>query len=338
MPPGADGLDSVHFQNLLDWTPIRQAGYPWASIYIGGIYGTTKASIEAAWRAGVVLMPNFERSPDAAKGGALVGQIHAGTAVQQLQVLGFRGESPVVFSGSDTGFTVAELPAALDYHHALVDVLGPIGWTGGAYGLKRVMELLPLQSWWPPDWPIWHWGGDGYAMYSWAWAKQWYGHKPKGMPEPFHVEHDLSDIPFAVDENTLMRSMRFWSGYGDDKVDPIPLEDDMPKIITNAEPYPQWEEPAAIGDIPPDGANWPIGWVRWMMMPNGDPGNPRGGSKRWLQGAEYAAYSMDAATPLTTGQIQSIPGYNPPAPQAATVDIDAVAEAVRQKFRTEPLS
>lgn len=225
LQPGVDGIDSIHLSRLQDWSPIATAKYPWASVYIGGDYGVISSAVEAAWRAGIVLNPNFERLPDAAKRGYSEGVRHARLAISQLLELGFLGEAPVIFSGSDTGFTDAELPAAMDYHRALVDVLAPIGWKGGAYGLRKVMEKLVQQPWWPADWPIWHWGGDGYNIWWWAWVKQWYGRKPVEMPDPYDERHDISGIPFAIDENTLFKPMEFWSGYG--PVPPSPRRDIM---------------------------------------------------------------------------------------------------------------
>lgn len=237
LPAGTDGLDGVSLSKLTDWTPVAQAGYPWASVYIGGLYGVTRAAIEAAWRAAISLMPNYERAADAAKGGYSSGLLAARTAITQLGELGFLGECPVVFSGSDAGFTDGELAAAMDYHRAIVDTFRAHGlvtgqpWPGGAYGLRKVMEMLAQQAWWPSDWPIWHWGGDGYVMYWWATAKQWYGHKPKGMPPPYDVEHDTSGIPFAFDENTLLKPMRFWSGYGLDTPPPTPGKGDEMSVF-----------------------------------------------------------------------------------------------------------
>jgi hypothetical protein len=218
LQPQCDGVDSINLSKLRDWSIISDAGYTWAAVYIGGDYGVQGYAIKAAWDAGILLMPNYERNGGAAKGGYQVGKLAATTAIQQLEALGFQGECPVIFSGCDEGFENWQLPAAMDYHRAIVDVFTAKGWVGGSYGLKKVMELLPQQPWWPADWPIWHWGGDGFVIYPWAWVKQWYGKKPAILGDP----RDNSGIKFTVDENTQFIAMKFWSGYGADKIEPTP--------------------------------------------------------------------------------------------------------------------
>lgn len=252
---GSDGVDGVSLSTCHDFGPIAAAGYQWNSQYAGYTYGTHSYAIEASWAAGLPVMPNVEAEPDAAKGGYARGQQMAEKAIVDLTRLGFLGECPVPFSAADKTFTDMH-GAGLDYHRALVDVLGGHGWIGGAYGMKAMMELLPQQSWWPADWPIWHWGGDGYFLYDWAWAKQWYGHKPQNMPPPLDVTHDASGIPFTIDENTLLKPMRFWSGYGPDRP-PDPPEVDMELFV-----YQCNDADAAFLGL--SNATGIVPWVEWL--------------------------------------------------------------------------
>lgn len=217
LQPKARGFDGASFRRFTAFNRVVNAGGEWVSLYLGGDYGVDSSVIEAAWAAGLGVMLNFERYDQAAKYGYAQGKAHALTAVAQATQLGFHGEAPLIFSGADFSPTGDQVGAVLDYHRALVDfyTLGP----GGAYGPRTVLELLSRQPWWPDDWPLWHWGGDGGTEYPWAWVKQ--------GPGPAYYD---ATIGFNVDKNTLLKPMRFWSGYGDDPV-PIPKELVMPGHI-----------------------------------------------------------------------------------------------------------
>jgi hypothetical protein len=227
LQPRCQGIDGIGLSVLRDHTVVAEARYDWESQYVGYNYGTHSYAIEAAWAAGLPLIPNVEAEPDAAKGGYPKGKVMAEKAIVDLERLGFLGECPVPFSAADKWFADL-LGAGLDYHRALVDVFGGHGWVGGAYGFKALMEPLSQQSWWPDDWPIWHWGGDYDTIYDWAWAKQWYGRTPTWVYDPPIEPHP--NVGFGIDENTLMKPMRFWSGYGSD-VPPDPVEDDVAEIV-----------------------------------------------------------------------------------------------------------
>ncbi len=222
--PEAKGCDGVGLSTLRDFSKVRQAGYQWVSLYLGGTYGVKPYAIEAAWAAGLPVMLNYERLASDAKNGYAAGQRAAQTALGQAQALGFHGEAPLPFSAADEHF--ADLAGAgLDYHRALVDVLHPEGWVGGAYGFREMLALIAQQSWWPDNWPLWHWGGDGSTIYPWTWVKQ----------GPGGSYYD-STIGMNVDKNTLYKPMPFWSGYGTDKIDPVEddvLTDDDKKWITS---------------------------------------------------------------------------------------------------------
>lgn len=213
MPPGSMGVDGVSLSTLRDFSKVREAGFQWVSLYLGGNYGVKSYAIEAAWAAGLPVMLNYERSASDAKNGYPAGKRAAETALTQASALGFRGEAPLPFSAADEHF-VDLAGAGLDYHRALVDVLTPQGWVGGAYGFREMLALIDKQGWWPATWPLWHWGGDGSTIYPWTWVKQ----GPGGS-------YFDKTIGLQVDRNKLYKPMRFWSGYGPDHVDP--QEDDM---------------------------------------------------------------------------------------------------------------
>jgi hypothetical protein len=243
-----------------------------------------------------------------------------------------------VFSGSDEGFTDAEVPAAMEYHRALVDELGAIGWTGGAYGLRKVMEPLAQQPWWPEDWPIWHWGGDGYNVYWWAWVKQWYGRKPSGLPPPHDYTHDISGIHFPIDENTLFKPMRFWSGYGADKTEPEPgkpTESEMNWFRSDDQIY--WPGSATL----PEGQYGPGNGIYFCQTTGGMIMHVT--SAMWhvnhLAGAEEPHLSIVPGSVL--GMLINEYGvWKGPAigNSAVPVDYERIAKDVRQRFRTEPLA
>ncbi len=217
LQPHTRGADGVGLSTLHDFSKVRAAGYQWVSLYLGGQYGVKPFAIEAAWAAGLPVMLNYERLASDAKNGYPAGQRAAQTALGQAQALGFHGEAPLPFSAADEHF--ADLAGAgLDYHRALVDVLQPEGWVGGAYGFREMLALIAQQSWWPDDWPLWHWGGDGSTIYPWTWVKQ----------GPGGSYYD-STIGMNVDRNTLYKPMPFWSGYGADKIEPVEEDDVTPE-------------------------------------------------------------------------------------------------------------
>ncbi len=211
--PGTVGFDGVALSTLRDFSKVKAAGGSWVSLYLGGTYGVKPYAIEAAWAAGLPVMLNYERLASDAKNGYPAGKKAAETAVAQATALGFHGEAPLPFSAADEHFTDLA-GAGLDYHRALVDVFTPIGWVGAAYGFKEMLELLSRQDWWPDNWPLWHWGGDGSTIYPWTWVKQ----------GPGGSYYD-STIGMNVDKNTLYKPMPFWSGYGADEPDPIVPEE-----------------------------------------------------------------------------------------------------------------
>lgn len=256
LQPGTDGLDAASFAKVRDFTAVAAAGYDWLSLYLGGTYGVGTATIEAAWAAGLPIMWNYERDPKAGLGGAVAGRAAAITALHQGRDLGFDGDAAITFSLVDFGPTAVQLPTILDAHHALVDLLGPEAWIGGSYGPKIVLERLVQQSWWPDDWPLWHWGGDGFTRYDWAWAKQWFGAKPAELPAPLDRLHSRAAIGYATDENTLLKPMRFWSGYGTDR-DVDPTEDEMEFAI-----YQCSDADAAFLGL--SNANGIVPWVEWL--------------------------------------------------------------------------
>jgi hypothetical protein len=227
LQPGLRIVDGVGLATLTDHSPVIAAGYSAESLYVDNRYAVTRATVERSWAAGAPVMLNHEGIPSDAKNGYPAGERAAHQAVDAATRLGFRGESPLIFSGADEHF--ADLHGAgLDWHRALVDVLGPINWTGGSYGFKEMLELLSVQPWWPDDWPLWHWGGDGSFRYPWATIKQ--------GPGPSYFD---STIGRQVDNNTLLKPMKFWSGYGADKLDP--QEDDMTEAELRAIVDPQFK-------------------------------------------------------------------------------------------------
>ncbi len=84
-----------------------------------------------------------------------------------------------------------------------------------------MLSLLSRQDWWPDDWPLWHWGGDGSTIYPWTTVKQ----------GPGGSYYDTT-IGMSVDRNTLYKPMKFWSGYGLDRIEP---EDDVPLTDSDKE-------------------------------------------------------------------------------------------------------
>ncbi len=205
LEPGAMVVDGVGLTSLADHSRVVAAGFHAESLYLGGVYGTNRAAIERAWQAGLPVMLNYERVASAAKGGYPAGKQAAEQAVVQAAALGFRGECPLPFSAADEHFTDLA-GAGMDYVRATVDVLTPIGWMGGQYGFREFLALVAQQPWWPDDWPLWHWGGDGSTIYPWTWIKQ----GPGGS-------YFDRTIGMQVDKNRLYKPMCFWSGDGPDE-------------------------------------------------------------------------------------------------------------------------
>lgn len=217
LQPKCWGMDAASFRRFTDFGRVKAVGSDWVSLYVDGNYGVNRDVVEAAWAAGLVVMLNFELSDQAAKNGYSQGVAHAKRAMSSSAALGFEGEAPLIFSGADFNPTAEQMPAVLDYHRALVDTY-TLG-IGGAYGPYRVLEPLSRQSWWPDDWPLWHWGGDGKTLYPWAWVKQ----GPGGS-------YFNPTVGFNVDNNLLLKPMKFWAGYGKPYVPDVIPEDDMAKL------------------------------------------------------------------------------------------------------------
>jgi hypothetical protein len=314
LEPEARGVDGVGLSTLRDFSKVVDAGYQWVSLYLGGMYGVHGYAIEAAWAAGLPVMLNYERGPADATNGYGAGQRAALAAISQARALGFEGEAPIIFSAADEHFAPA---AGLDYHQALVDVFGPVAWTGGGYGFREMLALLSQQDWWPDDWPLWHWGGDGSTIYPWTWVKQ----------GPGGSYYDAT-IGMQVDRNTLYKPMRFWSGYGpDDRIDPPAVEVDMPTLFKSNDAI-HWPGSPTLpaGDYPPNN-----GHVFLVEV---------GGAVRHITSSEFTVYlSLPTPTPVAVvagltlkGLLDDFGVYKPPSTAtgdcATTADVKALLDAV----------
>ncbi len=292
--PGVLGFDAANFAKFTAFDRVKGAPGEkdspnenlrgeFVSFYIGGDFGIGKAQLEAAWRNGLPVMPNFERNESAALGGYRAGMDHATTAVRQLHELGFLGECPVIFSGVDFGPVPSQFPQLDMYHRALVEHLEPINWVGGAYGPKSYLQHLVQLEWWPSHWPIWHWGGDGSTVYPWAWVKQGPG------PSYFNPT-----IGFGVDDNVVHRAIPMWTGYGPDKELPPP-----PPIPPAYE-----EQSMSYFRYTPEGyvAEIHMGYKKWI---SGD--YFYGVIQGQLQGSGVTSPVGIYATPAPLDKIQAIP-------------------------------
>lgn len=218
------GIDAAGFVHLASFTNAKAAGYEFASLYVGGNFGVDKATVERVWAAQMAVQLNFERNANDALQGAQLGISHANAALNEASALGWLGESPVVFSGTDFGVATSQFAACDAYYQAVVNVFA--GKPCGAYGPPSYLRHLATQSWLPFDFVLWQWAGAGAAEW-WTSAKQ-----------IFVPTHDVSHIGCSVDENVTLRQYPFWSGYGVAPVEPDPLptlEADMSLVfIKNA--------------------------------------------------------------------------------------------------------
>lgn len=323
--PEALGFDAASFKNVTNFARVKgapgEAGSPnqdrhgeFVSLYIGGNHGISRTQLEAAWAVGLPVMPNFERAEDAAVHGYPTGRDHALTCMQQLEGLGFQGESPVIFSGADSGIDANEMPAVMEYHRALVE---NFRWVGGAYGPRNVLERLAQADWWPDHWPLWHWGGDGSTIYPWTWVKQGPG------PSYFNLT-----IGFGVDDNVVYRPIKMWSGYGADKLEPddnhpqgegVPMashityaqapDGSFVSIMRCLDGLDRWKR---VGDVHGAGAFY-------ACHPGGAGVNPVGGNELGEMG-EYDA-AAEARWFLSHGSGGG----------SVNVDVDAIARAVNDE-------
>lgn len=309
LEPGADGIDGAGLRGLASLQPVADAGYQWVSLYLGGNYGVSKWNVEAAWAAGLPVMLNYERSATLALGGYEAGRQAALTAMEQAQALGFTGEAPLIFSLTDFGPNAGQIPTVIDAHRGLVETY-TLG-AGGAYGPYSVLSQLARLPWWPDDWPLWHWAGDGTAIYDWAWVKQWYGH---------HTGHDNSQIPVTIDENTLLKPMGFWSATSSQSDTPVARKVLMPshvcfasapdgtfvEVVECHDGNHRWRE---VGEIPGGAGSF------YACHPNADGVNPIGQNELDTQG-HYDAVA-DAAW---LGQHLGVAGGGSGASAAQVVD------------------
>lgn len=129
--------------------------------------------------------------------------------------------------------------------------------------------------------------------------------------------------PFAgsrIDPNDVNLAIPVWRPGATPDQPPVTAQeaDDMPVLMTNDEPYPEFEPARSLGYVPPDGPGglWPVGWIWYELVPAWQGG----GGKLWLPGgpsfdALYAWCQANnvAGIKRTTGQLQQIPDYVPPA-------------------------
>jgi hypothetical protein len=211
MQPGTVGFDAAGFKGVTNFAPFP---CDWLSFYLDKLYGVTRKTVEAAWRADKPVMLNYEGTSSAGLGGAATGRLYAQNALRVAPTLGFDFLSPIIFSFVDFGPTVAQFPVLDDCHKAMVDTMA--GRPAGAYLPKNYGDHLVQQSWWPQDAPLWHWAGDRAMPSAWTWVQQRFGQK--------------TYAGVTVDVNDLFKPMRFWNGDGPDTLDPV--EDD---VLTDAD-------------------------------------------------------------------------------------------------------
>jgi hypothetical protein len=128
-------------------------------------------------------------------------------------------------------------------------------------------------------------------------------------------------MPYDVDENTLLHPMKMWNGYGDDKPDPpvppnpLPTEDEVSYFRYTPEGF--------VAEIH-------MGYKKYI---SGD--YFYGVVQGQLQGSGVTSPTGIYATPAPRNLIDAIPdeGTSPP----AVVDTNAIAQAVRDKLRSDPL-
>lgn len=288
LQPDATMVDGVSLTYLPDHSVIKKAGYQAEILYVANKYGTNRTAIERAWAAGVPVMLNYEGIEDDAKNGYPAGKRAALLAIVEAKKLGFNGDCPLPFSGSDRHF--ADIwGAGLQYHRALVDVFSSIGWVAGAYGFKEMLAALSQQTWWPDDWPLWHWGGDGTAHYDWAHVKQ----GPGGS-------YYNPVIKCSVDHNLLLKPMRFWTGDGPDQPPPSPPPPPKPSQPKDTE--------MPVFKRAPDGTVWERvidGRGRVAKRRVGNPENPASGGNDVFGWCDIP--NIDAIGVLDQGSFDGLP-------------------------------
>jgi hypothetical protein len=190
---------------------MKAAGADWVSLYIGGKYGVTSATIEAAWNAGLQVSPNYERAATLGLGGDTAGANAAVEARSELEALCFQGEATVFFSFVDFAATASQYPI-LDACVQGCLANWPDGWeTPGMYGDGLWLNHLAEQPWW--NGPLWYWAGRPTAIQPACTVKQ-----------RLAPTLDTSGFGVAVDEDVTIQPVRMWTGYGPDPLNP---EDDV---------------------------------------------------------------------------------------------------------------
>lgn len=329
---GANVLDAAGFTSTQAVRNACQLEYVHAfSFYIGNRYGVTKQHFQIAFDNGKLVSPNREGDSHEAYSWASgpVREIDQTRLILDSFDIDWRNV-PTIDSAVDWNPSAAEIPRCDDWWHQYVDYAQAVGFWGGYYGATNYGKRLVQFDWWPQDFAIWTWGGSGEIPNSNM--KQWFGY-PSG--------NDYSSIGVTVDEST---SRGLWMASSFDA--PIPPdsipEADVPVLLYNTEPYPQFKEAADGGYAPPGppGSLWPIGWIWFERM--------EGGAKRWLSGERYqTAYDWNKAsgfkgTPdpnqpalgLSTGRLQSMPDYvapmtsEPPHPPISDADVAKIVAAI----------
>ena len=204
LPAGATGVDAA---GNLDSSAVKAAGRSFRVLYIVGHFAVGRDEVEECWNAGLSVMLNFELEPDAYLGGYAKGRSYALQALQLAEVLGWKGESPIPFSATDT--TVQDYGQADAFYKATVDVFAPFPAQSGAYGDEKYLDHLSRQSWLPSGFVLWQWMNNG-PTYPWATARQTGRGSINGV---------------SVDNNLVKKPFNFWSGDG-----PTKGGNDMPEF------------------------------------------------------------------------------------------------------------
>jgi hypothetical protein len=243
---------------------------------------------------------------------------------------------PTVLSGVDFSTTPA-VDAQLDYWwETACDRADATNTLIGYYGETRYGNRLIQKPWWNrANRPTWTWGGNG--MISGTAAKQKYGF-PSGV--------DWSPVGVTVDESEGVAGLLMVSSFDSSPI--VPPEDDVPHsapvdyITCNAGATGHHVD-GTVYRCPTDGTVFrclPSGNIQWV----------RDGNQWGTMNAIYGTHAPNGDvwnTPVGDPDafgilIGAVPGRpdgwtNPNTGGAATVDINAVALAVREQFKLDPL-
>lgn len=184
---------------------VKASGFSACSRYLRNL---TRAEVESIWTAGLGVILNDELGPgDEALQGAAGGENAANRAINQALQLGWKSDSPIIYSGNDFDAVPSQFATCDEYYQTIASK----GYPWGIYGGWEY--LVHAETWVPKGTILW-------ASAGWE-----FGMNPVPNMQQTTVQLVFGGV--TVDTDTVITTLPVWTGDG---INPNPpsTEVDMP--------------------------------------------------------------------------------------------------------------